>query len=168
TGARYAAQPTPSPAHSGTGPPFSPNQSTQARKTPSATSASPTSSKWCGLVADPRAARRRRRFFTRDGVFGRGLAVRFLCAIAATSRPAPGLLPVESTAARGRQDRSLSADVARSRVGIVSRRPAVVMLPGGVLPAEPAYAALLAELGDSVDAFAKDLEVYRGEAPPAG
>ena len=28
----------------------------------------------------------------------------------------------------------------------------VVLLPGGILPAQPAYAALLAELGDAVDA----------------
>ena len=44
----------------------------------------------------------------------------------------------------------------------------VVLLPGGVLPAGPAYAALLAELGDGIDARAKDLEVYAGDAPPAG
>jgi hypothetical protein len=33
----------------------------------------------------------------------------------------------------------------------------VVLLPGGVLPAEPAYRALLAELGDDVDARAKQV-----------
>jgi pimeloyl-ACP methyl ester carboxylesterase len=42
-----------------------------------------------------------------------------------------------------------------------------VLLPGGVLPAEPAFAALLNVLGDHVDAVAKDLEVYAGEQPPA-
>ena len=42
----------------------------------------------------------------------------------------------------------------------------VVLLPGGVLPAGPAYAALLAELGTSVDARTKELEVYAAEAPP--
>jgi pimeloyl-ACP methyl ester carboxylesterase len=41
-----------------------------------------------------------------------------------------------------------------------------VFLPGGVLPAEPAYAALLDVLGERVDAVAKDLEVYAGEEPP--
>lgn len=41
----------------------------------------------------------------------------------------------------------------------------VILLPGSVLPAEPAYGALLAALGD-VDAVAKDLEVYATEAPP--
>jgi len=40
------------------------------------------------------------------------------------------------------------------------------LLPGGVLPAEPAYSALLGALGDRVDAVAKDLEVYAGEEPP--
>lgn len=48
----------------------------------------------------------------------------------------------------------------------MSTRHAVVLLPGGVLPAEPAYAALLAALEGSVDAIAKDLEVYAGDEPP--
>jgi pimeloyl-ACP methyl ester carboxylesterase len=44
----------------------------------------------------------------------------------------------------------------------------IVLLPGSVLPAQLAYQALLAELGD-VDARAKDLEMYSGEAvPPPG
>jgi len=34
-------------------------------------------------------------------------------------------------------------------------------LPGGVLPAEPAYAALLQLLGERVNAVVKDLEVLR-------
>lgn len=38
----------------------------------------------------------------------------------------------------------------------------VVLLPGGILPAGPAYQALLAELGDDVDARAKNLEMYAG------
>lgn len=42
----------------------------------------------------------------------------------------------------------------------------VVLLPGGVMPAGPAYGALLAELGPEVDARPKDLEVYAAEAPP--
>lgn len=45
----------------------------------------------------------------------------------------------------------------------------VVLLPGGILPAQPAYQALLAELGNDVDARVKDLEMYLGEAiPPSG
>lgn len=44
--------------------------------------------------------------------------------------------------------------------------PQVVLLPGGVMPAEPAYRALLSELGDEVDAITKDLEVYAGDSPP--
>jgi pimeloyl-ACP methyl ester carboxylesterase len=48
----------------------------------------------------------------------------------------------------------------------VSARHRVVLLPGAVMPAKPAYAALLATLGDRVDAVAKDLEVYSGEQPP--
>jgi pimeloyl-ACP methyl ester carboxylesterase len=49
---------------------------------------------------------------------------------------------------------------------MVSSRHRVVLLPGGVLPAEPAYAALLDVLGDRVDPVAKDLEVYAGDQPP--
>jgi pimeloyl-ACP methyl ester carboxylesterase len=50
----------------------------------------------------------------------------------------------------------------------VATRHAVVLLPGIVLPAEPAYAALLQVLGERVDAVAKDLEVYAADQPPAG
>ena len=42
----------------------------------------------------------------------------------------------------------------------------VILLPGGVMPAGPAYAPLLAELGREVDARPKELEVYAREAPP--
>ena len=45
----------------------------------------------------------------------------------------------------------------------------VILLPGGILPVGPAYAALLAELGDTVDARPKDLEIYAGPTvPPPG
>ena len=45
----------------------------------------------------------------------------------------------------------------------------VVLLPGVILPAGLAYGALLTELGDDVDARAKDLEMYAGQTvPPAG
>jgi len=44
----------------------------------------------------------------------------------------------------------------------------VILLPGGVLPATPAYEGLLVALGDRVDAVAKDLEVYADERPPPG
>jgi pimeloyl-ACP methyl ester carboxylesterase len=48
----------------------------------------------------------------------------------------------------------------------VATRYRVVLLPGGVLPAEPAYSRLLQVLGERVDAVAKDLELYAGERPP--
>jgi pimeloyl-ACP methyl ester carboxylesterase len=48
----------------------------------------------------------------------------------------------------------------------MERTHRVVLLPGGVMPAEPAYAALLGVLGERVDAVAKDLEVYAGDQPP--
>jgi pimeloyl-ACP methyl ester carboxylesterase len=50
----------------------------------------------------------------------------------------------------------------------VSARQAVVLLPGAVLPAEPAYAELLTALGERVDAVAKDLDVYLEDEPPPG
>jgi pimeloyl-ACP methyl ester carboxylesterase len=46
------------------------------------------------------------------------------------------------------------------------RHPAI-LLPGGVLPADPAYGALVDALDPEVDAVAKDLEVYRADRPPA-
>jgi pimeloyl-ACP methyl ester carboxylesterase len=49
---------------------------------------------------------------------------------------------------------------------IATPRFQVVLLPGIVLPAQPAYAALLDALGDRVDAVAKDLEVYAEDEPP--
>src|SRR5690242_13504478 len=42
----------------------------------------------------------------------------------------------------------------------------VILLPGGVLPANPAYNALLPELGPDVDARTKDLELYAADRPP--
>lgn len=42
----------------------------------------------------------------------------------------------------------------------------VVLLPGGVTPAGPAFDALLDELGSDVDARPKELEVYAADAPP--
>jgi pimeloyl-ACP methyl ester carboxylesterase len=50
----------------------------------------------------------------------------------------------------------------------IDRVHQVVLLPGGVLPAAPAYAALVAALGADVDARLKDLEIYAGDAPRAG
>jgi pimeloyl-ACP methyl ester carboxylesterase len=43
----------------------------------------------------------------------------------------------------------------------------VLLLPGIILPAELAYGALIAALGPSVEAVAKDLEVYATPEPPA-
>ncbi|KIS28460.1 alpha/beta hydrolase [Arthrobacter sp. SPG23] len=44
----------------------------------------------------------------------------------------------------------------------------VILLPGSVLPAQPAYGALIGALGPGVDAVAKDLELYAGNEPPPG
>jgi pimeloyl-ACP methyl ester carboxylesterase len=42
----------------------------------------------------------------------------------------------------------------------------VVLLPGVVLPAEPAYGGLIAALGPDVEAVAKELELYGTPEPP--
>jgi hypothetical protein len=42
----------------------------------------------------------------------------------------------------------------------------VILLPGIVLRAEPAYGALIEALGPDVEAVAKDLEVYATPEPP--
>jgi pimeloyl-ACP methyl ester carboxylesterase len=42
----------------------------------------------------------------------------------------------------------------------------VILLPGSVLPAGPAYQNLLAELGGEAEARPKDLEVYSSNSPP--
>ncbi|WP_426989922.1 alpha/beta fold hydrolase [Pseudarthrobacter sp. Y6] len=44
----------------------------------------------------------------------------------------------------------------------------VILLPGSVLPAQPAYGALIEALGPDVHAVAKDLELYAGDDPPPG
>lgn len=49
---------------------------------------------------------------------------------------------------------------------MASRRFQVVLLPGSVLPVQPAYAALLEVLSERVEAVAKDLEVYAEDEPP--
>ena len=43
-----------------------------------------------------------------------------------------------------------------------------MLLPGAVLPAQPAYSALIEALGPDVQAVAKDLELYAGDEPPPG
>jgi pimeloyl-ACP methyl ester carboxylesterase len=42
----------------------------------------------------------------------------------------------------------------------------VVLLPGGILPADLAYGALIDALENEVEAVAKDLELYAGDDPP--
>ena len=43
-----------------------------------------------------------------------------------------------------------------------------ILLPGSVLPAQPAYEALIDALGRDVEAVAKDLELYADDEPPPG
>jgi len=45
--------------------------------------------------------------------------------------------------------------------------PVIVFLPGIVAPAEIRYAALVRELGEGIQAFTKDLEIYESATPPA-
>ncbi|MGH3006573.1 MAG: alpha/beta fold hydrolase [Gaiellaceae bacterium] len=42
----------------------------------------------------------------------------------------------------------------------------MILLPGGILPADLAYGALVDALDDEVEAVAKDLEMYAGDEPP--
>ena len=44
----------------------------------------------------------------------------------------------------------------------------VILLPGAVLPAQPAYGELIEALGPDVQAVAKDLELYASDEPPPG
>ena len=46
--------------------------------------------------------------------------------------------------------------------------PRAILLPGSVLPAEPAYSSLIGALGSDADVVAKDLEVYATEEVPSG
>jgi pimeloyl-ACP methyl ester carboxylesterase len=43
----------------------------------------------------------------------------------------------------------------------------VILVPGGILPADLAYGALMEALGEEVEAVAKDLELYAGDEPPS-
>jgi pimeloyl-ACP methyl ester carboxylesterase len=42
----------------------------------------------------------------------------------------------------------------------------VILLPGGILPADLAYGALIEALDKEIEAVARDLEVYAGDEPP--
>src|SRR3954451_5084805 len=44
----------------------------------------------------------------------------------------------------------------------------VILLPGGVMPADLAYGSLIEALGGDVEAIAKELEAYGGPEPPPG
>jgi pimeloyl-ACP methyl ester carboxylesterase len=46
-------------------------------------------------------------------------------------------------------------------------KPQVICLPGSVAPAANRYGPLIAAVGDNADLHLKDLEVYRGDEPPA-
>ena len=62
--------------------------------------------------------------------------------------------------------RWISSNAWRRVVGIPRDRFQVVLLPGVVLPVQPAYEALLGVLGGRVEAVAKDLELYAEDEPP--
>jgi pimeloyl-ACP methyl ester carboxylesterase len=46
-------------------------------------------------------------------------------------------------------------------------RPPVLLIPGGVMPAELSYGPLLNVLGDQIQPIVKDLEIYSTDAPPS-
>src|SRR5689334_23698683 len=68
----------------------------------------------------------------------------------------------------GNDEQSAALSVASQSAGAVTverHQPDVFFLPGIVAPAAQRYAPLLKQL-DDVNAVLKDLEVYRGDAPP--
>ena len=48
-----------------------------------------------------------------------------------------------------------------------NEKPAVILVPGGITPAEIVYAPLLSVVGDQIRAYPKELEVYAADRPPA-
>src|SRR3954463_8918877 len=107
-----------------TSPPLHPSQRTLTRKTPSASRPSPTSSARCCPFRGCRFVR----FLTREGVFGRGLRVRFLRGIAAdfdgrAAAPlAPGGLEFGTSSARIRRTRRAEAGLPSPGGGAPSGR----------------------------------------------
>jgi pimeloyl-ACP methyl ester carboxylesterase len=47
-------------------------------------------------------------------------------------------------------------------------RPAVIFVPGGIMPAELAYGPLLETVGGEIRPVIKDLEIYVDDTPPSG
>jgi len=47
-------------------------------------------------------------------------------------------------------------------------RPAVIFVPGGIMPAELSYGPLLEVLGGEIRPVVKDLEIYADDTPPPG
>jgi pimeloyl-ACP methyl ester carboxylesterase len=48
-----------------------------------------------------------------------------------------------------------------------NEKPAVIFVPGGIMPAELAYGPLLEVIGGQIRAYPKELEVYAADQPPA-
>jgi pimeloyl-ACP methyl ester carboxylesterase len=48
-----------------------------------------------------------------------------------------------------------------------AKKPPVLFVPGGIMPAEMAYGPLLELIGAEIDPIAKELEVYATDQPPA-
>jgi pimeloyl-ACP methyl ester carboxylesterase len=65
------------------------------------------------------------------------------------------------------RNQTLASHAGFMSMNSTQRQHRVILLPGSVLPAAPAYGALIAALGEGVDAVAKDLEVYAGPTPPS-
>lgn len=49
--------------------------------------------------------------------------------------------------------------------GQSSEKPAVIFVPGGIMPADMAYDPLLKSIGDQIRPVTKELEVYAGDTP---
>ena len=87
-----------------------------------------------------------------------------------SKRPSGSLAHVTDTSPRCITRVDLASSVRApcpGKVGVATRH-AVVLLPGIVSPAEPAYAALLRVLETMDTPVVKDLQVYAADQPPPG
>ncbi len=96
------------------------------------------------------------------------LKAEFSCLLPGLGQPLIAAVEARDAGSHGSELSGTVRHLTRHPVARDHRWP-VILLPGGILPAEPTYPAPLGELGDTVDARPKDLEIYAGPTvPPPG